>query len=390
MSASLRRIGTLGLSASEARVLELLTLQSRQRGATWEWADDNDADVLVIDPLVPFTHPVVQRALDTGSPLLVGYRRGSNASRVNVLHINAPGSLDGLMHVMAEAESRMTSRRAPEVQDGRRIGRAPVEAPPPRRDDLEREPPGRVEAPALPPAGAVPNERAAATSASAEARLRAKDAAPTRGSDRLARLAALERLRELAEQPLGAFAIAFNGDERVVVLLPERVVVARRGLEITPEALTNLIARAGGEIEVRELDDDEAVDPVWDNTRHPLDVLLWCAANALAGSDMLPELPERGTFRLLRWPDFGSVGSSTAGFRIAAQLTRVALDLDALTALVNRQRGVAIAFLNACAVCGYLVAQPPLQAPVEFHKSAAAGVGRLLSRLRNALGLAPG
>lgn len=368
------RLASLGLTASESRILELLTAQARQHGARWTWSAEVDADLLVIDPLVPFTHPLVQQALDEGHPVLVGYRRGNQSSRVNVLHINAPGTVAGLLQVLKSAESRLTPRM---------LGAASTGAPSPAT--------AAMPAPAPAFAAAAPRAARAVSAARPEVVAPAPASIPVlvdvEDPWHEARLKALDTLRDLVEVEAGVFALGLGDDERLAIYLPERIVVARRGIDVTPDSLTLAFAQSRGMISVRELSDDEAVDPIWDNPRYPVDLLLWCAARGLAGGTMLAELPPRGSFRLRRWPDFGTLGSSTVAFRISAQLTRVALDVESLVALVNGQRDAVIAFLNACAVCGYLVAQAPTPVPLPLHRSAAQRVSRLFGRLRDALGL---
>lgn len=375
MSARQRRIAALGLKPVEARVLELLTAHAD--GAEWEWAQDDAVDVLVIDPMVPFTHPTIQRSLDTGTPILVGYRRPNFVSQVRTLHLISPVDFHALLALFAEVEIRL---RAAILRDERLASAARIPGAGHESDATVRV---VVAAPLVEaaPVALPPSVGPQAVVVIAPA------VAPVSVARRVSIAELVAQLRGLVTLPLGAYALRFGNRESVALFMPERIVVARRGILLSPTWLTDEITTAQGDFGLRELDDDEAVDPCWDNDRFDVDLLLWSAAGALPAGEFLPEIAARSTFKLRRWPDFGAVGSSLLSFRMAAMLSRATLDLPSLIQVANDQSDDVLRFLNSCAACGYLNEPDAQPAAVLAVPRAASGVRGLIGRMRRALGL---
>lgn len=121
----------------------------------------------------------------------------------------------------------------------------------------------------------------------------------------------------------------------------------------------------------------------------PAEALLWAIGSLRSGSTLLDSLQMTMPYRLRRWPDFGVLGRRPADLRCASLLMQRAMSLSELASLANLPRGVAAAFLNACALCGLL--ETPAQAgavkPVLTAVPGSSLLGGMLRRIRGAFAL---
>jgi len=87
--------------------------------------------------------------------------------------------------------------------------------------------------------------------------------------------------------------------------------------------------------------------------RPPMTELLW--HNAITASAALaPWLSARGSFRLVRWPDFGSIPSTRAQLQMVAALSRRACTPPELARATGASEPEIHRLLNALSLCGLL------------------------------------
>jgi hypothetical protein len=310
-------------------------------GRRWRFVDqgaDEPLDVLIVDPLVSFAHPQVQQALRSGHPALVGYRRSQLQTKVNVLTLSSPVRpsdyeqlLDSLGERLDGANERR-SRRRDEVADERLPAQSTLQA----------------------------NQEASLVQA----------------------------IGTLLLEGVGVFGLELRGKTQVVAFLPEEQFVLVGDAVADIGELTARLRSATDAWRWRELADDEWFEIAAAGPRHPLSTLRWCAGLAMPEGKLHPEISEHLAFKLVRWPDFGAIGGSPAGFRLASMLTRTPRTLVELADAVGGRRDEVIAFLNACHAGELLVqTQPP--AGLDARRTARPqriAIG-LIGRLRRALGI---
>ena len=110
---SLLHLSAQGLSGGETDLLmKLLDTCALQLADTWCFTIPDDCDVLVIDAAASYQSDVVENALVTGQPLLIGYHRSAIAARARptrVLRLNAPVLAVEFYEVLNAAAQRLLS-----------------------------------------------------------------------------------------------------------------------------------------------------------------------------------------------------------------------------------------------------------------------------------------
>ena len=126
------------------------------------------------------------------------------------------------------------------------------------------------------------------------------------------------------------------------------------------------------------------------NPAQPLDLLSWHVGKLMAAqSGLAPWLNLDQSYRLISWPDFGTIGAERVGFKLAASLAQKSFTAGQVSATTGVPLGEVVSFLNSASLCGLLVAGVTAQpgAPASSEPDAQAGKRSMLARLRSKLGL---
>jgi hypothetical protein len=145
------------------------------------------------------------------------------------------------------------------------------------------------------------------------------------------------------------------------------------------------IAEAGGSWTEWESPEGGAPDGI---KKISLDRALWAAG--IRSTQLLPGLAAGQRYGLSRWPNLATLERRPSHPRLCAVLVDRRLTAAELASAVGVQPTEAIGFMNACHLCGYLVAEQ--QAPAGRVRPAQAapersGMGGLLSMLRRKIGI---
>lgn len=336
-------LALLGLDEGEQSHFRRVWREARAPARSWrllEGDGDTEPDAVVVDPMVSIAHPVVQRSLAVGRPLIVGYRRSGLQSSVNVLSIAAPVSAGDLETMLQLLESRLAG-------EGERRGG--VRAAPTAIASLETGP--------------------------LRAGLTAADGLPP-----------IQSITAIELEGVGVFGLEIDGRTRLGVFLPERVWMTVESEPLRPDGVVELLRRAGPRWRWRRLDDEEWDRLEWGTTRLPIGALRWFAGASLPCDRLHGDLAGPKAFRLARWPDFGAVGSSPMAFRLASHLTRGARSFDELVDLAGGKRALVVGFLNACYASAQLICTSAKPGGVLYRVGSSVPAG-VIARLRKALGI---
>jgi hypothetical protein len=127
-------------------------------------------------------------------------------------------------------------------------------------------------------------------------------------------------------------------------------------------------------------------------TPQPLEALLWHLGVQATPGEALRPVARRSTFRLTRWPDFGSIGGNDLlALKLAALLVNRPHRLDQIVTATRAPRGAIVDILNACTLCDLFAAETAVAstlAPASATtRPAASRYGLVLHALRSALGI---
>lgn len=124
------------------------------------------------------------------------------------------------------------------------------------------------------------------------------------------------------------------------------------------------------------------------DTPQSLDVLCWRTGNSLADwNGLVPWLNKNESYRMIGWPDFGSIGTDSVGVKLTAVLVKRSLSPLQLSAANSVSFSQVVGFLNAASLCGLLVPAPSAQARVATRLAPPPERLSMIGRLRQKLGL---
>ncbi len=127
---------------------------------------------------------------------------------------------------------------------------------------------------------------------------------------------------------------------------------------------------------------------VLDDTPQSLDVLCWRTGNSLADwNGLVPWLKKNESYRMIGWPDFGSIGTDSVGVKLSAILVKRSLTPLQLSAATSVSFSQVVGFLNSASLCGLLAPAPPAQARVATRLAPPPERLSMIGRLRQKLGL---
>ncbi|MDP1741721.1 hypothetical protein [Polaromonas sp.] len=127
---------------------------------------------------------------------------------------------------------------------------------------------------------------------------------------------------------------------------------------------------------------------VLQDTPQSLDVLCWRTGNSLADwNGLVPWLNKNESYRMIGWPDFGSIGTDTVGIKLSALLVKRSLTPLQLSAVSSVSFGQVVSFLNSASLCGLLTVAPPAQATIATRLAPPPERLSMMGRLRRKLGL---
>lgn len=122
----------------------------------------------------------------------------------------------------------------------------------------------------------------------------------------------------------------------------------------------------------------------------PLDLLCWHVGKLMAiQSGLAPWLNRDQSYRLISWPDFGTIGAERTGFKLAASMAQRSFTIAQVSAATEIPEDQVTSFLNSASLCGLLVAGLNVHPGDSAVKVAEAQPEKrsMLARLRSRLGL---
>lgn len=350
MSATTFKLSTLGLDHRDDMIVRLmLSVVEGKTRATWRRVDSFDADLLFCSPASALAAAAVRRAADTGRPVCVSLLAAGQSALPGTRGVSTRLRVDSFIALLDEVADGLIATAQ---------GRArPALAPQPG-------------VPAVQAPRAAPQPDAFRTPAAAAA-----DASPAPAE--IAGLACA--LHEIVADPLGSAWRVDIGHASLVVLPAERRYLSREPL--TPAALA-MLSRLELDLRLERLD---ANDPVIARVRaegQPLHELLWGCGLGSPNDRLLPWLQDGAPIRLREWPAFRRDDCVPAHTGFAALLTWSAHTVDSIVELTGRSAGEVRAFVNACALCGLVLASGSGDQPAvrvgrspRPRRSAALGLG---------------
>jgi len=185
---------------------------------------------------------------------------------------------------------------------------------------------------------------------------------------------------DLVEQPV---RLVFTRIPAFVIDKPRRRCLLNFSFEELLEELRPLGTVDPGLTQVEPISPGDLVELEKKTISASLHGLMWFCGLQFSQGQLLPKPQSFPAFGLNRWPDFGTLPHAAQHLKMATFLMRKTASLDGLTAGTGATKNEAVAFLNACFLCGWLkrvegVAPPAPAAP----KSGLRGViGRIRVRL---------
>ncbi|MDG4549210.1 MAG: hypothetical protein P9G45_02200 [Candidatus Contendobacter sp.] len=113
--------------------------------------------------------------------------------------------------------------------------------------------------------------------------------------------------------------------------------------------------------------------------------LMWFCGLQFSQGQLLPTPRSFPAFGLGRWPDFGTLPHTAQHLKMATFLMRKTASLDGLAAGTGVARDEAIAFLNACFLCGWLKRVEATALPASAAPKS--GLRGVIGRIRVRLGM---
>ena len=124
------------------------------------------------------------------------------------------------------------------------------------------------------------------------------------------------------------------------------------------------------------------------HTPQSLDVLCWRTGSSLSEwNGLAPWLNKNEGYRMIGWPDFGSIGTDSVGIKLSALLAKRSLTPLQLCAGSGVSFSQVTGFLNSASLCGLLAHMPVPQASVAVREAAPPERLSMIGRLRQKLGL---
>lgn len=188
-------------------------------------------------------------------------------------------------------------------------------------------------------------------------------------------------------------AMAFESAEISGPGIPT-IAVSQRNKKVWMSApLCNFKFNNGGGFEsarIRALGDFDVAENRVDGMAIAMQTALWEIATTASQGQLLQRLRNRDRFVLWRWPEFGLVPHSSLNSRLAAAFTSVPRTIGEVAQRLSVNRRDVVAFINACALCGWLeqhereyVPAPPPAIQAEQHNR----IGGALRLIRAKLGI---
>ena len=176
--------------------------------------------------------------------------------------------------------------------------------------------------------------------------------------------------------------VGADGAELALVNLARAAVSSISGVgELHTQLKTNFVR-----FEPRTVRDWEQA--VVQDTPQSLDVLCWRTGSSLADwNGLVPWLSKNEGYRMIGWPDFGSIGTDSVGIKLSALLVKRSLTPLQLSAASTVSFSQVVSFLNSASLCGLLASAPPAQARVATRLAPAPERLSMIGRLRQKLGL---
>ncbi len=198
----------------------------------------------------------------------------------------------------------------------------------------------------------------------------------------------LERLQRRDRAPF----VVMDGDEPLVAVHPSNKTWI--AAESANDVAARLLARP---LPLKTIDLEPGDDRFTRQRARRLEALLWYLGVLADAQTLFPTVAEKPHLKLIRWPDFGSIGQADpVSLKLSALLASRAYRFDELVESVGPgvPRARIVAFLNGCALCGLLTADRRERervdaepAKVPRQPAAAQSVGRVMRMLRTALGI---
>ena len=124
------------------------------------------------------------------------------------------------------------------------------------------------------------------------------------------------------------------------------------------------------------------------HTPRSLDVLCWRTGSSLSEwNGLAPWLNKNEGYRMIGWPDFGSIGTDSVGIKLSALLAKRSLTPLQLCAGSGVSFSQVTGFLNSASLCGLLAHVPVVQASLAVRQNAPPERLSMIGRLRQKLGL---
>ena len=124
------------------------------------------------------------------------------------------------------------------------------------------------------------------------------------------------------------------------------------------------------------------------HTPESLDVLCWRTGSSLSEwNGLAPWLNKNESYRLIGWPDFGSIGTDSVGIKLSALLAKRSLTPLQLCAVSGVSFSQVTGFLNSASLCGLLAHVPVALASLAVSQAAPPERLSMIGRLRQKLGL---
>ena len=351
--ATAKRVAAVSVSPADLdQVKQQLERVKAQLPRTWHWANESEADVLLIDVDSVYGHMDWLRAHAAGRRIIaLSSRRGPDHDVVLV----RPISPESVLHAFGQIEADGSLARAPEPM-------AAAPAPAPR-------PVAAVAPVAAPVAAPAPKPVAAPAPAAAATVALAPEPAPEAPKPVLAN--ELTLIEFFTAEALPQASKLTLGDH------PSLTVDVATESYFGPAALKPLIPYCQGLIERRAWQPVSA--PVLQGLRAagnlPLNRLVWLYTLINSNGQLLPGLDLNGRFKLVKWPQIER--EYPKHFRIATIMMKGPQTLSDIA----DQSGAALAdvvdFVNAYSATGFVSAEGV--APVAVEPIAPGG---LIARLR--------
>ncbi len=202
-----------------------------------------------------------------------------------------------------------------------------------------------------------------------------------------------QRLDDALHVPHAAAVLIRAGKQFGWIKLPERRLLWSQPLGI--DEIAQLLA---GEVEVRAIAATDAplLNRLEVEARYPaaVEALLWAIGITRSRGTLLQSIDPGRSYRLHRWPDFGSIGRRSLDLRCTSLLMQRELTPLQLAMVAGIPLSAIGAFLNACALVGVLETGESLNTSASLAQmqsstpAAETAIGGVLRRIRLAFSIA--